>query len=247
MDKQSKNEQLLERYYKEKSIENRDAVISAFLPYAEMLARKFSNKGVEYDDLFQVASVSLFKALERFDFEKNIKFLSYAIPTMTGEIKNYFRDRMRLVRIPRTAQEQYRLINDARHELEQTLLRSPNYYEISEKTGIDFETVVELMTAGGSQLISIDSENQSDDSGEDYTVADFIGEDESGYENFEIRDTIEKALDTLEPDERLLVKRRFFDNISQRAAAAEIGVSQMTVSRMEKTILSKLRSVIELE
>ena len=136
---------LLAEYCRTRNIELRNQLVGKYLYIAEIIAKKFTNRGIEYDDLYQVASLALIKALERYDITKGYKFSSFATPTIVGEIKNYFRDKSRLIRLPRKESEYIKKIENAKSHLSNKLGRSPTPDEIAEYLGITSEQVLELM------------------------------------------------------------------------------------------------------
>lgn len=247
MDMHAEEERLLEVYWRTRSVEDRNRAVEAHLRYAAMIARRFSGKGVEYEELYQVASLSLIKAMERFDPAKEVKFTTYAMPTMAGEVKNYFRDRVRVIRIPRNSQALIQLIEKARTDLEQELLRSPRPDEIAKKAGLPLEDVVEAIALNNTRSVtSLDAELSAEDEGS-ASLSAVLGAEEAGFADFELKDEIRRALAMLNEQERLCIQLRFFENHNQRETAQIMNVSQMTVSRLERKIMEKLRSVLTRE
>lgn len=235
-------ERLLEAYFLTRSKEDRNRAVEAHLRYAAMIARRFSGKGVEYDELYQVASLSMVKAMERFDPQKDVKFTTFAMPTMAGEVKNYFRDRSRIVRMPRGSTNLLRAIEKSREALEQTLLRSPTPEEIAKHADLPFEDVVEALAMSDTRSVaSLDAETGSEDDGS-APLSAILGGEDRGYADFELRDALTRAMRDLTEQERKCLHLRFFENRNQREAADALGVSQMTVSRMERRLLEKLRN-----
>ena len=139
---------LLVQYALTRSIELRDRIVECYLYIAEIVARKFSGRGVDYDDLYQVAALALVKGVERFDAEKGVKFASFITPTMVGEVKNYFRDRSRTIRLPRRAAQLARELRETKNILEQKLGRSPKVSELAESMGLSDAEVLEAMELG---------------------------------------------------------------------------------------------------
>ena len=234
---------LLLDYWQSRSIEDRNRAAEAFLRYPAMIARRFSGKGVEYEELRQVASLALLRAVERFDPTRGARFLTFAVPTMVGEVKNYFRDRAGLIRTPRGGATLLREIEKTRAILEQELLRSPTLDEIAARADLPLESVVEAMAIANSRSVASLDADTSDK--EDGTLADLFGQDEQGFERFETHEAIRTAISGLDTLEQTCVRLRFFENKNQRETAREMGVSQMTISRMERRILQKLRRIME--
>lgn len=233
------DETLLAEYSKTRDIELRNEIVERNLYIAEILSKKFVNRGTDYDDLFQVASLALIKAVERYDIEKGYKFSSFATPTIIGEIKNYFRDKSRIVRLPRKESEFFKKMEAATEYLTNKLSRSPKPEEIAEYLNITTEEVLELMESRHSASTAsldfyIDDDKQSD-------LLSVIGHEEKNYEAIENRDFINRMMDKLDDTERKVIYERFYNGRSQREIAEEIGVSQMYISRMERRILDKFR------
>ena len=231
-------ERLVAEYAAHPTLENRDRVVEAHLYIAEIIARRFAGRGVEYDDLYQVAALALVRSVERFDPGRGVKFQSFATPNMVGEVKNYFRDRSRAVRLPRRGVELAREIERARDELVQQLHRMPRVDELADALGVPEDDVLEALEIGGLTMVSLDAERE----GEDAPSLDvFLGIEDRGYTDFERDDALNRAMDGLDPRKREIVRLRFFDNLSQREIAERLGVSQMTVSREERRALETMR------
>lgn len=230
---------LLAEYCRTRDIELRNQLAGKYLYIAEIIAKKFTNRGIEYDDLFQVASLALLKALERYDITRGYKFSSFATPTIVGEIKNYFRDKSRLIRLPRKESEYIREIENAKTHLSNQLGRSPTPDDIGEYLGITSEQVLELMESSYSTKTAsldfyIDSEGETD-------LMAVIGREEKDYGLIEDRDFIQRIMSTLNEQERKVITERFYKGRSQREISEEMGVSQMYISRMERRILERFR------
>ncbi|MEE1199237.1 MAG: sigma-70 family RNA polymerase sigma factor [Christensenellales bacterium] len=233
-------ELLLKQYADTGAPELRDAVVHANLYIAQIIARRFSGRGVDYDDLFQVASLALFKAIDRYDASKGIKFVSYITPTMVGEVKNYFRDRSRLIRLPRRGAQLARAIREAREALEQQLGRAPRVDELADYLHTTEDEVLGgLEIAGHSAVSSLDAQITEDD--EEASFSRFLGINESGYADFEQNDMLQRAMHALDARQREVIRLRYFVGLSQRDAAKRLKISQMTVSRAERQALEILR------
>jgi len=233
------DETLLAEYCKTRDIGLRNELVERYLYIAEILSKKFANKGVEYDDLFQVASLALIKALERYDIEKGYKFSSYAKPTIMGEIKNYFRDKSRIIRLPRRNSEYIKKMDAANEYLTNKLGRSPKPEEVAEYLNITTEEVLELMESRHSVSTAsldfyIDDDNETD-------LLSIIGQEDESYASIENRDFIERMMEKFDDTEKKVIHERFHNGKSQREIAEDIGVSQMYISRMERRILDKFR------
>lgn len=237
---------LLAQYALSRAPDLRDAIVEAYLYIAEIVARKFSGRGVDYDDLYQVAALALVKGIERFDAGKGIKFASFITPTMVGEVKNYFRDRSRTIRLPRRSAQMARELREAKAKLEQVLGRSPKVSELAEAMGVTEVDVLEAMELGNAMTpASLDAQVAEEDS--ETPLSNFLGFNDTGYSDFERNDMLERAMSSLDARQRAVIIARFFEGMSQREVAAKLDISQMTVSRIERQALEKLREQISEE
>ena len=230
---------LVARYIPSRDPDLREEVVRAYLPAARSVARKFAGRGVDEDDLFQVASLAMVKALDRFDPEKGVKFVSYVIPSMVGEVRNYFRDSARLIRLPRRGVQLAAQVNRARGELEQTLGRSPRADEIADRLNVRLEDVLEALEIYNHRTISLDSED------EETPIENFVGAEDAALEAFETSEQLAGAMSALSERERSVIRMRFFENLSQRQIAEKLNLSQMTVSRVERQALDALKKNIK--
>lgn len=233
-------EALLMQYAQTGATEIRDKIVELHLYIAEIIARRFSGRGVDYDDLYQVAALALFKAIDRFDVSKGIKFVSFVTPSMVGEVKNYFRDRSRAIRLPRRGMQLAQDVRRARAALEQELGRSPRVDELADYLGISEDAVLEGIEMGGAaNMSSLDAQIGEDE--DDSPLSKFVGMSEQGFSDFERNDMISRALSHLDKRQRDVIRYRFFENLSQRDVAQRMDISQMTVSRIERQALAILR------
>jgi len=235
-------EQLQALYVQTRSAQYRDLLVEAHLYIAEIIARKFSGRGVDYDDLYQVAALALVKAIERFDPERGVKLASFVTPGMVGEVKNYFRDKSRMIRPPRKASEMARLVDAAREKLTQELGRAPRVDELAQHMGVEEDEVLEAMEAAASQPVSLDMQTSDED--EDLSLSSVLGTEEKGFSQFETADMLKRGMARLTEQQREIIYLRFFENLSQREVAQRIGVSQMSVSRAERGALEKMREAL---
>ncbi len=222
--------------------EIRDQLVRLHLPLVEHLTRRFLNRGEPYDDLLQVGTIGLIKAIDRFDTGRGVEFSTYATPTIVGEIKRHFRDKGWAIRVPRRLQELRISISSATAELTQTLGRSPTISEIAHLVGATDEEVIEgLESANAYSTLSHDA---TPDSSDDSTLSmlDTIGEDDLALEHVENRESIKPLLEQLHPREKHILTLRFFRGMTQSQIASEIGISQMHVSRLLSKTLTQLRS-----
>jgi RNA polymerase sigma-B factor len=218
----------------------RARAIEAWLPLVHHLARRFVNRGEQLDDLVQIGTVGLIKAVDRFDPARGVDFAGYAIPTITGEIKRHFRDRTWDVRVPRRLQELRLAITDANNELAQRLGRSATVTDIAAHLRVTEEDVLEgLEGARAYNAVSLSTPvHHNDGVGE---LGDLLGAEDDDLRRAELRAALGPALASLEPRERTILVLRFRDNLVQSQIAERIGVSQMHVSRLLARALGKLR------
>lgn len=237
-------EKLFLRYRETGDLEVRNQIVERFYYLAEALSKKFRNRGVDYEDLVQVGSLALIKAVERFDPGKNIKFITFATPTIIGEIKKYFRDKSSGIRMPRKYYEAYPQIKSAMDALTQEKGAFPTPNEIAEAVGLRPEEVLEIieMSKGGGML-SLDEEYDEDG----ITRSDTYGQVEEGFENVENRQLFQMALDLLTDEEKQIIRMRHENQFTQKSIADAMGYSQMYISRLEKRIYKKLKGMIRTE
>ena len=229
------------RYREERTREYRNRIFEEYAYLAEILAKKYLNRGVDYQDLYQVASIGLINAIERFDIDKGFKFSSFATPTIIGEIKKYFRDKEWMIRVPRRIQKLAGRINDAKEVLTQQLGRVPDVQELAEYLTVSEEELLEAMEAGGVYSPQSLDEPYNDDREKGISLGDIIGTEDTGIEWVENRDFIIRTLNKLDANEQKVLKDRYFRGKTQNQIAKELKVSQMTVSRMEKKIIEKFK------
>ena len=240
------NKELFKIYSKNKDREIRNILIERHLYLVNLLARKYINKGVEFEDIYQVASLALIYAIDRYDIEKGFEFSSFATPTIVGEIKKYFRDKVWTLRVPRRVQELSKKISEAKLVLEQENKKHPKAKDIAKYLGCTEEDVLEAMEASyGYQPISLDATSNDDSEDKDITLIDKIGQEESNFRDIEHNDFISKFIETLNELEKKIFKDRFFLDNTQSTIAKELDISQMTVSRLERKIVDKLRKEYE--
>jgi RNA polymerase sigma-B factor len=241
------NKELFKIYSTDKNNkELRNILIERHLYLVNLLAKKYINKGVEFEDIYQVASLALIYAIDRYDIGKGYEFSTFATPTIVGEIKKYFRDKVWTLRVPRRMQELSKKISEAKIILEQEQKRHPKAKDIADYIGCTEEEVLEAMEASyGYQPISLDSSSNDDSEDKDITLIDKIGQEESNFRNIEQKDFINKFIEQLNELEVRIFKDRFFMDKTQSIIAKELDISQMTVSRLEKKIIEKLKKEYE--
>nr|WP_299051757.1 RNA polymerase sigma factor SigF [uncultured Nocardioides sp.] len=224
---------------------SREALVELHLPLVEHCARRFRNRGEPFEDLVQVGTIGLIKSVDRFDTDRGVEFSTYATPTIIGEIKRYFRDKGWAVRVPRRLQELRMQISSATAELTQTHGRSPTASELATHIGCSVEEVIEGMeSANAYATLSLDASDSSEDGGA-ATMLDSLGVEDAGIEHVEVRESLKPLLDQLAPREKKILLLRFFKNMTQTQIAAEIGVSQMHVSRLLSRTLDQLRTSLQ--
>ena len=224
--------------------ELRDQLVEAHLGLAEYLARRFCNRGEPLDDLVQVASVGLLKALDRFDPEREVEFSTYATHTIVGELKRHFRDKGWAVRAPRRMQELYLRLGKVISTLSQELGRSPTIPELAAEAQVSEEEVLEAMEAGQAyRFTSLDTGGPGDEEGE--TLATALGEEDSELLDAESRAALSPLIAQLPAREQRILHLRFFEGLTQSEIAGRLGISQMHVSRLLARSLEQLRSASE--
>lgn len=237
-----KNQDLFLQYQQTGDVELRNIIFDKYKYMAEIISRKYNNKGIEHEDIFQTACMGLIFAIERFDVSKGFEFTSFATPTILGEIKKYFRDKGWAVKVPRKIQEISKKVNEANNLLSSQLNRAPTIKEIAEYVNFTEEEVLEAFEAGkmfNSQSLDEKFEMSGDDS--DMSLMDVVGQEDTHFVKIENKDFIEKSLDKLNELEKEIIIKRFYSNKTQSEIAKELNISQMTVSRIEKKSLEKLR------
>ena len=233
---------LFARYLDQRDPVDREMLVERFLPLARQLARRYQRPDEPFDDLFQIACLGLINAIDRFDLDRGLAFSSYAVPTILGEIKRYFRDRTWSVRVPRDLQELALKVDRAVSELSLDLHRQPTVEEIGAKVGADEEDVLEALEASGAyRATSLQTPWGADEDSGD-TLGDVIGHEECGFARAEDRATIAHVTRVITPREREVLHLRFAEDLTQAEIGERIGVSQMQVSRIIRQALARLRS-----
>lgn len=224
----------------------RTDLIVAHLNLVRYLAVKFANRGESLDDLIQVGTVGLLKAIDRFDLDRGVEFTTYATPTIVGEIKRYFRDKGWAVKVPRRLQELNLAVNRAIEKLTVKLGHSPTVAELATHLGATQEEILEAQELGAAyNLLSLDTELGGEGDKKSQTLADYIGQNDAGLELLEDKANLERAFDVLTGRERIILYLRFYENVSQTEIAKRLSVSQMHVSRLQQRALEKLKQVLQ--
>jgi RNA polymerase sigma-B factor len=218
----------------------RDQLVALHLPLVEHLVRRFRNRGEPYDDLMQVGTIGLLKAIDRFDPRRGVEFSTYATPTVVGEIKRHFRDKGWAIRVPRKLQELRHSLGLAGAELAQELGRSPTIGELGDRLGLAPETVLEAIeSANAYTTLSLDATEAADDPRTNMGQA--IGIEDEELQNVEYRAALRPLLAKLDEREKQILLLRFFGGHTQSQIATEVGISQMHVSRLLARTLESLR------
>jgi RNA polymerase sigma-B factor len=222
----------------------RDEIVTMHLPLASFLARRFRDRGESMDDLTQVATIGLLKAVDRFEPERGVEFSTFATPTVVGEIKRHFRDKGWAIRVPRRLQELRISISRATAELSQTTGRSPTVAELAAHIGVTEDDILEgLESAQAYSTLSLDTP-ATDAPDEGGSLVESLGEEDPGLGEVETRETLTPLLATLAPRERRIIHMRFYENMTQSQIAEQIGVSQMHVSRLLAKSLAQMRTTL---
>lgn len=233
-------------YNETKDVTIREEIINRHIYIAEILSKKYSNRGIEFDDIYQVACLGLVYAVDRFDISKGYEFSSFATPTIIGEIKKYFRDKGWTIRVPRRIQELSQKINLAKNTLNQSLQRIPTVLEIADYLGVTSEEVLEAMEASKVYTPqSLDTPYESDGDDKETTLGDLVGVEDKRFDQIENNDFLSMIINKLNDIEKKIIEYRYFKRKTQVDIATELGISQMTVSRVEKKVMEKFR--IELQ
>ena len=234
-------EKWLERFVVSRDEELRERLILHHAPLVRYLAVRFANRGVPLEDLLQVGTIGLIRALDRYDPRHAAKFITYAVPTITGEIKRYFRDHNWHVKAPRRLRELNLSLMAIREEIQRESGYTPSVIELAERVGVEEEQALAAMEVGTAYCAeTLQAAFGVDAAGAERWI-DRLGETDGDFEAVELRQTLELALERLSPRLRLLIEMRYFDDQSQSHVARAFGISQMQVSRLERQALDELR------
>ncbi len=237
--------ELFERWQEQGDETAREELVERFMPLARSLARRYGRSAEPFEDLLQVASLGLLKALDRFDADRGYAFPSLAVPTILGEMRRYFRDCGWAVHVPRGAQERALRVRDAQERLTNERGRAPTVGQLAEYLELDIEQVIEALQALLSyEALSLDGPPAGAED-EAATFGETLGHEDERYELVELDATVSAVLGHLPPRERLILQMRFVDDLTQSEIAERIGVSQMQVSRLLRRSLDQLRTLTE--
>jgi RNA polymerase sigma-B factor len=235
-------ELLFRRYQRTGDVAARKDLVEHFLPLARSLARRYSRSSEPYEDLVQIASLALVKAVDRFDPARGASFQSFAIPTILGELRHYFRDSGWAVHVPRRAQERALAVREANEHLLGRHGRSPTVHEIAVYLELSEEDVLDgLLAAQAYTPASLDAPPRSQEGTRESTVVEELGAEDDGYESVDARVVVAEALRSLPDDQKRMLRMRFVNEMTQTEIGAELGVSQMQVSRLLRSALEQLR------
>ena len=234
---------LLVSYHRDGDRDARERALVELMPLVRALASRYAGRGEPLEDLVQVGALGLVKAVDRFDVDRGVEFSSYAVPTIVGEIRRHFRDKAWAMHVPRRIKELSVRLSRVLDELTTELGRSPTVAELAEAAGAEEEEVIDALDSA--HAYSTRSLHAPFEEGGDDSLAEKLGEEELGYRDVEDGSIIATGLDALDERERRIVELRFFDEMTQSQIAAEVGISQMHVSRLLRRALVKMRGRIE--
>ncbi len=235
--------ELFKQYKESGDVAIRNQIAEKYLYIADILAKKFVGRGVEYDDLHQVAAYALLRGIDRFDPDLGMQFTTFITPTITGEIKNYFRDKSRTVKLPRRLGEISSAVKKFAAEYETAHGEKPSVKGIADSLALSEEEVVKAMEIGGT--VSLDSMASSEEDDGERSLHSLIADGEDGYDAFETKETLAAAMKDFTDSEKFIIRCRYVDQLSQSETAKRLGVSQMFVSRMERKLLARLKASLK--
>ena len=234
---------LLRKYHEEGDLHAREQLIEQYMSLVRSLARRYSYRGEQLEDLVQIGAIGLIKAIDRFDLERGVELTTYATPNIIGEIKRHFRDKGWSVRVPRGLQELNVQLSRLIEQLTVQLGRSPTIAELSKASGSTEEEVLEALESGRAYS-SLSLSTGGGDGEDDLDPLESIGTEEHQYEVSEDRAVLAPGFRVLDERERKILQLRFFDGLTQSQIAQQVGISQMHVSRLIRRSLEKIRDEI---
>ncbi|HZR94903.1 MAG TPA: SigB/SigF/SigG family RNA polymerase sigma factor [Gaiellaceae bacterium] len=236
---------LLRRYHEQGDLAAREKLIEQYMSLVRSLARRYSYRGEQLEDLVQIGAIGLIKAIDRFDLERGVELTTYATPNIIGEIKRHFRDKGWSVRVPRGLQELNVQLSRLMEQLTVQLGRSPTIPELAKASGSTEEEVLEALESGRAySSLSLSSGGGGGDGDDDLDPLESIGTEEHQYEVSEDRAVLAPGFKALDERERKILQLRFFDGLTQSQIAQQVGISQMHVSRLIRRSLEKIREEI---
>jgi RNA polymerase sigma-B factor len=239
------NQEVFLQYREDRNIAIRNQIVEAYLYMVEILIRKYLNKGVEYDDLYQVGAMALVAAVDRFDPERGFEFSSFATPTILGEIKRYFRDKEWSMKVPRRTKEISLKLPSAKEELFEKLGRTPTVAELAEHLELSQEEIIEAIESGRAYTTYSLNQTTDDSDRELISYEKYAAIEETGYNSVEDFEIIKAVFKMFNEKEKAVFKLRYVENKTQAEIAAQLGVSQMTISRAEKSIRKKFHEELQ--
>ena len=235
---------LLAEYARTRDRDVMAELVEGYLPLCKAIAKRFRGQGVEQEDLEQVAAIALMKAIERFEPERGFKFTTFAMPTIAGEVRNHIRDKGSAIRVARDTRSRLYQLRKVTDQLTQQLQREPSLKEIAAAMEITPDELLSLLDVrDAADTLSMDAAMSSDEDAQ--RLEERLGVNESGYEEVEQQQWMHWIFQQVTPLEKLLLEKRYIDRLGQRDTAKALGVSQMQVSRMERKILARLRTMTE--
>jgi RNA polymerase sigma-B factor len=235
--------ELFQRWQRDGERGAREALVRLYMPLARGLAKRYGRSSEPFEDLLQVASLGLLKALDRYDVDRGSPFASFAVPTILGEMRRYFRDSGWAVHVPRGAQERALKVREAQERLANRNGRAPTVNQLAEYLELDIEAVIDALQAVRAyDTLSLDAPRPTGD-GEVIAYGDSLGEDHARFELVELDATVTSVLGHIPPRERLILHMRFVEDLTQTEIARRMGISQMQVSRLLRRSLEQLRTL----
>jgi len=238
---------LLRRYHEQGDLQAREQLIEQYMSLVRSLARRYSYRGEQLDDLVQIGAIGLIKAIDRFDLNRGVELTTYATPNIIGEIKRHFRDRGWSVRVPRGLQELNVQLSKLVEQLTVQLGRSPTIPELAKAAGVEEEEVLEALESGRAYSSLSLSQGTGQEDGEELDPLESLGDLEHQYEVSEDRAVLAPGFRALDERERRILHLRFFEGLTQSQIAQQVGISQMHVSRLIRRALEKIRDEIAAE
>jgi RNA polymerase sigma-B factor len=238
-------DELFARWQEQGDSSARDALVEQFMPLARSLARRYDRSSEPYEDLLQVAALGLLKAIDRFDRDRGPSFASFAIPTILGEMRRYFRDSGWSLHVPRGDKERALKVRDAQEAFANTHGHAPTVSQLAQFLEFEDEQVIDaLLAIQAYESLSLDAPRPGAED-EAITYGDAVGADDDRYELVELDATVVAVLDQIPVRERQILRMRFIDGLTQTQIAAQVGVSQMQVSRLLRRSLDQLRMLTQ--
>ena len=234
---------LFTEYAKTREIHIRDKLVESYLPLAKSVARRYEGRGIEIEDLQQVASMALLKAVERFEPERGYRFVTYAVPTIAGDVRNYIRDKTGSMRMPRDMRTKLYHMQQTREAFEREHLREPTAKELAKAMKIAPDELLMLLDMRKqTDVVSLDAPISEEHAAQ---IGALLGAEDQGYEKVDRSQWMNWIFSKVDEKERKLLTLRYAHRLGQREVAKQLGVSQMQVSRMERRVLQRLRAIEE--